>query len=245
MITVIIPTYNEQQNIVGAISSIEFTCKILVIDSYSNDRTVELAKGRGAEIIQRKFDDFSSQKNYAISKVNTEWVFVLDADERIGKALSEEIEKVIGAPGDCQGFFVYRNFYYQREKIGYGGWQTDKVLRLFRRGKGKYDGKLVHEKLQVEGQVGFLKNKIEHYSFQNREHYLSKLSHYANLQARELIQKNKNVTWYEHLFKPGFRFFVLYYIRFGFLDGKKGLDLANLQAQGVKLRHKEYLKAKR
>lgn len=245
MITVIIPTYNEQQNIEEAISSIGFECSILVIDSYSDDRTVELAKAKGAKVLLRKFDDFSSQKNHAISQVETEWVFVLDADERIGNKLSKEIVEVLKNPNDFQGFYVYRNFYYQQDRVDYGGWQTDKVLRLFRKGSGEYDGKLVHEKMHVEGKIGFLKNKIEHYSFKNREQYLSKLSFYANLQARELIEKNQKVYWFEQMFKPGFRFFVLFCLRFGFLDGKRGLDLASLHARGVKLRHQEYLKAKK
>jgi len=144
-ITAIIPTLNEEFNIEDAIKSVSFADEIIVIDSFSDDRTIEIAKKYKVRIIQRTFDNFSSQKNYAINLAHNNWIYVLDADERINKELRDEILKSVQNPNNDVGFYIYRTFYFFDREIKYGGWQRDKVIRLFRKDKCKYDGKLVHE----------------------------------------------------------------------------------------------------
>jgi len=239
MITAIIPTLNEESFIEEALASVSFADEIIVIDSFSTDRTIELAEKHQVRIIQRKFDNFSSQKNYAIDLAKHEWIYILDADERVSTPLKKEILTSIKHPMNYVGFYIYRNFYYKETNIRFGGWQTDKVIRLFKKDECSYDGKLVHEKIVSKGEVGFLKNKIDHFSFRDIDQYSRKLDLYAGLQAREILMAKKRIPRIHRLIKPGFRFFVLYLIRFGFLDGKKGFRLAEIHAEAVKKRYEK------
>lgn len=236
-ITAIIPTLNEEKNIEEAIRCLTFADEIIVIDSYSSDHTISICQNHDVKIIQRKFDDFSSQKNYAISQALNNWVFVLDADERIPSELAQEIIETLKNPKDFVAFNVFRIFYFEGCKINYGGWQTDKVIRLFKKDACRYDGKLVHERISYKGNVGFLKHRIAHYSYQSEQQYAGKLAFYASLQAKELMQQQKRVTLMHQMIKPTFRFFVLYVVRFGFLDGNRGYKLSRMHAKGVLQRY--------
>ena len=240
MITAIIPTLNEQDFIEEAIASVSFADEIIVIDSYSTDRTVELAKKHKVKIVLRKFDNFSSQKNFAIDLASHDWIYVLDADERVSPKLKEEILYTVDHPKDCVAFFIYRTLYFKDKKVKYGGWQTDKVIRLFQKAHCRYDGKLVHERIKYDGKIGFLKNKIDHYSYRDFKQYAGKLNFYAYLQARELMQGQRNIHFGHRWLKSRFRFMVHYMIRLGFLDGEKGLTLAKLHAKAVDQRYVEY-----
>lgn len=244
-ITAIIPTLNEEKNIEGAINSLSFADEIIVIDSFSSDRTLAICEQFNVKIIQRVFDDFSSQKNYAIDQAVHDWVFVLDADERVSQKLANEIKELLIEPHQYVAFNIYRTFFYKNQKVNYGGWQTDKVIRLFRKDKCRYNGKFVHEEILCTGSIGSLKNKIDHYSFSNKKQYKSKLEFYADLQARELLKNNKKTNPIHSFLKPRIRFFVLYVIRFGFLDGAKGFDLAKMHAYGVEQRYVRYRSMKK
>lgn len=238
MITAIIPTLNEEIFIAEAIRRVSFADEILVIDSFSSDKTVEAASKAGAKIVQRKFDDFSNQKNFAIREATHEWILVIDADERVSYDLGDEILRSVANPGETVAFYLYRNFYFKDKRVRYGGWQTDKAIRLFKKGSGRYNGKLVHETIDTDGPVGFLKNRLDHYSYRSDEQYSKKLEMYARLQAEELFRKNKKPRFWLLMAKPAFRFFVHYIIRMGILDRKAGFQLARAHAIGVWKRYK-------
>ncbi len=232
-ITAIIPTFNEEIHIEDAIKSVSFADEIIVIDSYSTDNTVALAKKYDIHLIQRVFDDFSTQKNYAIDLAKHDWIYVLDADERVALPLREEILNAVKNPENLVGFQVYRNFYFAGKKIRFSGWQRDKVIRLFLKEHCRYNGSLVHERIKYKGEIGFLKHKIEHYSYRNYDHYISKINHYSALRAKQLHAQGKRVNLYHVLIKPFTRFFVHYVVRLGFLDGFTGILLAKTEAYGV------------
>jgi GT2 family glycosyltransferase len=242
-ITAIIPTFNEEIHIEEAILSISFADEIIVIDSFSTDATVTLAKKHNVKIVQRVFDDFSSQKNFAISKASNDWVLLLDADERIEKPLKEEIIKTINANSTYSAFYIYRNFFFKEKRLRYSGWQRDKVIRLFRKEDCRYKGK-VHEEIYTEGEIGFLSEKINHYSYKEYNVYKDKLKSYAKLQAQELLEKGKFVTPYHLFIKPLARFFIQFFIQGGFLDGYQGFVISWTQAFGVWRRYIEVLKFK-
>ena len=208
-----------------------------MVDSFSTDRTVHIAKQRNARVIRREFDDFSSQKNFAISHAKYEWILFIDADERVSHRLGREILRTIEKPGDKVAFFVYRNLFFKEKRIRFGGWQTDKAIRLFRKGDCRFDGKLVHETIETEGPVGFLKNRLDHYSYKSRLQYSGKLEKYAALQAEELFRQGIRTNGLLVVIKPWFRFFVHYVWRLGFLDGSAGFVLAYEHAMGVKKRY--------
>jgi len=236
-VTAIIPTFNEEVHIEEAIQSVSFADEIIIIDSFSTDNTIDLAEKYDVRILQRVFDDFSSQKNYAIDLAKHNWVYILDADERISKELQNEIKECLRNPNQKVGFYIHRTFYYHNKKIKYGGWQRDKVLRLFRKDKCRYNGALVHEIIEYDGEVGIMKNKIDHYSYSGFEHYENKLMHYATLRALSLYQKKKSATFFHLHIKPPVRFLIDYFLRLGIFDGKEGMILASHQYRGVKARY--------
>ncbi|PQJ73527.1 glycosyltransferase family 2 protein [Polaribacter butkevichii] len=235
-ITAIIPTLNEEIHIEEAIQSVKFADEIIVIDSFSTDKTLEIAEQYNVKIIKRKFDDFSSQKNFAIQQAKNPWIYILDADERVTPEVEKEVLDAVKKPNGVVGFYVRRSFYFCERKVNYSGFQSDKVIRLFLKENCKYTG-LVHEKITANGEIGFLKNKIDHFSYRSYDHYISKLNHYAAIQAKELHQKGKRVNIYHVIVKPTARFFIHYFIRLGFLDGFTGFLVAKIQAYGVLTRY--------
>ncbi|WP_117884391.1 glycosyltransferase family 2 protein [Aureibaculum luteum] len=236
-ITAIIPTLNEEIHIQAAIDSVSFADEIIVIDSFSRDKTIEITEKNKVRVIQREFDDFSSQKNYAIERATHNWIYILDADERVTDLLRQEIITTLDQPNEFVGFFVFRTFYFLGKKLNYSGWQRDKVIRLFNREFCKYDGKLVHETIEAKGNIGYLKNKLEHYSYRGYDHYVNKLNHYSALKAKSLNEKGKKVTFYHILIKPPTRFIIHYIIRLGFLDGFPGFVISTVHANGVLTRY--------
>lgn len=244
-VTAIIPTFNEAVNIKEAIASVSFADEILVIDSFSTDNTVQLAEALGATVIQREFDDFSSQKNYAIAQAKNDWIFVLDADERISDSLKNEIGVVLESP-EKSAYSIRRENYFAGKKIKYSGWQTDKVVRLFNRKYAKYNGRIVHEEIETSGELGQLNNVLTHYTYRDYNHYFQKINHYSELKATELYTKGKKATVFHFIFPPLFRFISHYLIRLGFLDGFPGFMIARIQSYGVFIRYnKLWLKNKK
>ena len=236
-ITAVIPTLNEEIYIEEAIKSVHFADEIIVIDSFSTDKTIELAKKYDVKILQRVFDDFSSQKNYAINLATHNWIYILDADERLTPLLEKEILEAVKHPNKYVGFYVRRTFYFMGKKIKYSGWQRDKVIRLFKKENCKYNGSPVHERIDSKGEIGFLKHKLEHYSYRSYDHYISKMNHYSALRAKQLSEQGKKVTLFHILIKPPTRFVIHYFIRLGFLDGFEGFIIAKTQAYGVLTRY--------
>jgi glycosyltransferase involved in cell wall biosynthesis len=235
-ITAIIPTLNEEIHIEAAIKSVSFADEIIVIDSYSSDNTVILAEKHNVKIIKRKFDDFSSQKNYAIDQAKHSWIYVLDADERVTPAVRTEILEAVQNPKSFVGFYVRRTFYFFGKRLDYGGCQRDKVVRLFLKEFCEYKG-IVHETIVTNGKLGFFENKIEHYSYKNYNHYISKMNHYGALRAGQYFNYGKKVNLFHILIKPPARFIIHYIIRLGFLDGFPGYVFAKTQAYGVYTRY--------
>ena len=226
-ITAIIPTFNEETNIEAAIQSVSFADEIIVIDSDSTDRTREIAQQYNTRIIQRKFDNFSSQKNHAIEQATYKWIVLLDADERIETKLQEEIVEVVNNASNFGAFWVYRRNFLLNKEIKYSGWQNDKVVRVIHKDFCKYNGKLVHEEISSSKEIGFLKERIIHYTYKDFDSFISKKNKVAQLQALELAKKNKKVTFTKLIFKPSFRFFNHYVLRLGFLDGFQGFFIAS------------------
>ena len=236
-ITAIIPTLNEETHIDEAIKSVSFADEIIVIDSYSTDKTLEIAEKHNVKIIKREFDDFSSQKNFAIQQAKHTWIYILDADERVTPAVEKEILVAVNNPKDKVGFFVRRSFYFAGRNINYGGCQRDKVVRLFLKEHCCYKG-VVHETISTDGKLGFFKNKIEHYSYKSYDHYISKMNHYGALRGKQYFDEGKKVNIFFHiLIKPQARFVIHYFIRLGFLDGFPGFIFAKAQAYGVYVRY--------
>lgn len=237
-ITAIIPTFNEAHNIVAAILSVNWADEIIVVDSFSDDETVTLAKQNGAKVFQRKYVNSANQKNWIIPQAAHEWVFILDADERVTINLQKEIQAILKQSPIKDAYWVNRQNFFMGKKVRYSGWQGDAVIRFFRRDKCRYQNLEVHAEIETQGiEVGQLKNKIEHFTFKDLDHFLNKMRRYADWSAKDHLKKTKKVTFFHLYFKPLFRFFKHYIFQLGFLDGKVGFIISVIMAWGVFLRY--------
>jgi len=235
-VSVIIPTLNEEDRVGRALESAKFADEILVIDSFSKDNTIEIAKSYEARIIQRVFDDFSSQKNYAINQASFDWIVVLDADEVITEELQKEIVEKASNPKGNVGFYIYRSFFIKDKRIRFSGTQNDKLIRFFNRKRCHYQG-VVHEKIKAKGKVGVMEGRLLHYSYKSFDHFISKLNLYATLKAKSIYRKNIFLNPYHFVIKPIARFVKHYLIQLGFLDGFYGFLIACLHSYGVFARY--------
>ena len=227
-LSVIIPTYNEIDYINDALKSVDFAHEIIVIDSFSSDGTKEIALEHGCKVLERKFDNFSNQKNHAISYATGDWILFIDADERVSQKLKNEILSEIEKNNHSGYKLRFPHFYMNRFLYH----KVDKVLRLVKNKNVKFSGD-VHEKLQVEGSIGSLNNFMIHYTYKGLFHLIQKKDSYAWFQANTSLKKGKKVTIFHLLFKPLYRFFSSYILKRGFLDGVPGLALASINAYGV------------
>lgn len=235
-ITAIIPTLNEQERIKNSLDSAKFADEVIVIDSFSTDKTVEIVKQSNAILLQREFDDFSSQKNYAIDKASHDWIVWIDADEVLTKELQEEIKSAIENAKDLVGFCIYRIFFFKGKKMSYTGTQNDKLIRVFNKKYCRYESK-VHEKIKADGKLGVLKNKILHYSYISFDRYIVKLNQHSALRAEELFEKGMIITPFHIIIKPLARFIKHYFIKLGFLDGFYGFIISFALSYGVLVRY--------
>lgn len=240
-ISALVITYNEMGYIENCLDSVSFADEIIVVDSYSTDGTFEYLTNRdGVKVIQHPFENFTSQKSFALKQASNDWILFLDADEVVSKNLENEIIATVNQPDACEAYWFYRKFMFKKEHLRFSGWQTDKNHRLFRKSKAKFtDKKLVHESLEVNGTSCVLKEKLTHYCYKNYEDYKSKMLKYGRLKAKEAFYKEKRFNYFSLAFRPLWKFFNHYIIRMGILDGKKGIIVCYLNALGVLERYRE------
>lgn len=231
----LIITHNEEKNIREVLECFDFCSEIVVVDSFSTDKTVEIAKEfPNTKIIQNPFEDFTRQRNLALDAASNDWVLFLDGDERITPELRREIIAELNKPEQKDAYYFYRKFFFAQKPIHFSGTQSDKNFRLFRKSKARYmTGKKVHETLEVNGNVGVLKNKLLHYSVSDYESYRKKMIHYGILKGKELAAKGKKFNVLVQYLKTAFKFFKAYIMRLGILDGKEGYQLSYLQSLSV------------
>ena len=231
-ITALIITYNEVGYIEKCIESVSFADEIIVVDSYSDDGTYEyLLSLPQVRVIQNPFKNFTAQKSFTLKQASNDWVLFLDADEVVPEELQTEIIDTVNNNPKHVAYWFYRKFMFQKERLRFSGWQTDKNYRLFRKSKVKFSNKrIVHETLDIEGTSGKFKNKLTHYCYKNYGMYKNKMMLYGKLKAKEAFTKNKRFSYALLLIKPMWKFFNSYFIRLGFLDGKKGVIICHLDA---------------
>ncbi|SHG44396.1 glycosyltransferase family 2 protein [Winogradskyella jejuensis] len=233
MISALAITYNEESRIERYIKSLSFADEIIIVDGFSTDKTADIAKQYDVKFVQREFDNFSNQRNYAISLAKHNWVVFFDLDETISEELAKEIQQSVKNNTDVNAYKVKRNFHFMGKRIKYSGFQNDAVVRVFKKDTCKYNGKLVHETLEVDGKIGLLKAKSNHFSYKGIDAYNEKLTQYSRYQAEMLFKKNLRPNLYHFLVRPWYRFFHQYIIKLGILDGKEGFILAYCSAFAV------------
>jgi tRNA threonylcarbamoyl adenosine modification protein (Sua5/YciO/YrdC/YwlC family) len=242
-ISAIIPTLNEEKNIESAIKSVLFCDEIIVIDSFSTDNTLEVIKKYPrVKIIQRKFDNFSNQKNYAIVQAKHNWILFIDADEQLTEDNQIEIKQALSKNPEIVAFNFKMDYYFLGKLMKFGDFQTKTVYRLFNKNYCKYDGEPVHEQLNINGRTKEFKTPIIHKNNYPINEFIQTQELYAKIKAEELYASDVKVAPFIAKMKIIFRFFKHYFLRFGLLDGKQGFVFAKIQAYGVAKRY-ELLKA--
>lgn len=227
-LSVTIITLNEEANIRRTLESVKWADEIIVLDSGSTDRTVSICREFTDKVIHQDWLGFGKQKNAAIDRAIGDWVLSLDADEPIEPELAAEIREIMDSPGAYDGYRVPRKTFFLGAWIRHGGWYPDYNLRLFRKGKGRFEERLVHEAIKVDGAVGNTVHAIMHHAYPDLSSYLASINKYSSLAVDVMAEKGipgRKTSALNILLRPVLTFILKYLFRLGFLDGKRGLIL--------------------
>ncbi len=227
-LSVAIITCNEEANIGRTLDSVAWADEIVVVDSGSTDRTVAICREYTDKVYHQDWLGFARQKNSAIDHTTGDWVLTLDADEPIEPMLAEEIRDIIASDSSLDGYFIPRKTFFLGKQVRHGGWYPDFNLRLFRRGRGRFEDRAVHEAVKVQGATGRTGYAILHYAYPDLASYLSSINKYSSLAVEIMGEAGISAfkaSTFNIVLRPVFTFLLKYVIRLGFLDGKHGLIL--------------------
>ncbi|MFA4967320.1 MAG: glycosyltransferase family 2 protein [Candidatus Margulisiibacteriota bacterium] len=227
-LSAIILTNNEENNIKKCLDSLPKDIELIVVDSGSTDRTIELAGKYGAKIFARKLDDFSFQRNFGLDKALNDWVLFIDADEELSSELKHNLEYLINNNDGIIGYDIRRWNYVLGKKMNHC-WSPDYVLRLFNKNYARYEGEL-HEKAVPKGKVIRIEDPILHYTFQSISGYFDKVNKYSTVEAQRLYKAKIEFRWGILISRSWAMFTHVLTGKKGFLDGTRGLILAMMEA---------------
>ena len=228
-ISATIITYNEERNIPRVLESLRCCDEIVVVDSGSADRTVEIATKLGARVVESPWLGYASQKNFASEQCANDWVLSLDADESLSEALEGEIWQIKKNGPQYDAYTMPRLAQYLGRWILHSGWYPDRKIRLFDRRKARWVGKL-HESVVVDGTVGHLEANILHFTCNSLSEHLKTMDRYTTLAAEQIVDQKKAIGWSQLLLDPAWTFFRTFVLQRGFLDGPEGLAIAYMAA---------------
>ncbi|MGP8049545.1 MAG: glycosyltransferase family 2 protein [Desulfobaccales bacterium] len=256
-VSVLVCTKNEARNLKACLESVAWAGDLVVLDSGSDDDTVNIARRLGARVVQRPFDNFSAHKNWALDNLDFahDWVLILDADERVSPALAREIAAAVARPGEVCGYYLARQNFFCGKWIRHGGWFPDYNLRLLKLGRGRYESRLVHEHVLLDGPAGYLENPLAHDDYKGLERYFDRHNLYSSLEAVEAAriiraagqparslpaalrtrgpERRRFLKNLAYRYLPAralIKFLWMYLLRLGFLDGRLGFRYCLLHA---------------
>lgn len=254
-IDIMIPTYNEAAHIAETVANARTVGQVYVLDSLSTDGTQALAREAGATVVEHPFENYSKQKNWGLDNLplTGEWVFILDADERITPALRDEVHRVAADPASANGYYVNRVVIFMGRPIWHGGLYPSWNLRFFRRGRCRYEDRAVHEHMVCDGPTAYLRHLMLHIRRETISEYIAKHIRYADMESDEWVKMStgadgaarsgrlfkdtlryrqwlRREVWPRTPMRPLIRFVYMYVLRLGVLDGRAGWHLAQLMA---------------
>lgn len=233
-------TRNEERDLPRTLDAVrKIADEIVIVDSGSTDRTVEIAESFGAKVYTEEWKGFGLQKNSAMDKCTGRWILFIDADEEVSDELREEIRAIV-TNDTHSGAKVYRlrfTSYCFGRAIRHGGWSGFYRVRLFERDSGRYDGRIVHENFETDCEIGSLKGELRHYTYHDLDDYLEKFNDYTTKSAQHYFETNKRRSMFSAYAGACFNFFKSYFLRLGFLDGAEGFMLAKLTSMGVLVKY--------
>ena len=236
-LSVILITKNEAANIRACLESVAWADEIIVVDSGSTDDTVAIARQMGARVYEHDWPGFGTQKNRALGYASKDWIFSIDADERVTPELRSEIETIIRTEHTSDAYIISRLSNYCGRFMRHSGWYPDLLPRLFKRGKARFSDDLVHERLIVEGATGELHGLLLHYAFDDLEGVLHKVNQYSSAGAQMMQRRGRQTSLTGAVLRGIWSFMRTYVLRGGFLDGREGFMLAVSNAEGTYYRY--------
>jgi len=233
-LSAIVTTFNEEANIAACIESLLWCDEILVVDSFSTDRTEEIASAFDkVTFVQRTYYGSAAQKNWAMDEVESDWILIFDADERCTPALQQEIESLLAEGPAFDAYTIDRRAYFLGRRIRFSGWQHDRVVRLVKRGTARYPNRRVHADMDTLGPAPVLGQAMEHYMVDSMDEYIRRIMKYSVWGAAQAWKEGKRSGFAEVFGRTIWRFFRTYFIQLGVFDGMVGLVFCMLQAFGT------------
>jgi glycosyltransferase involved in cell wall biosynthesis len=230
-LTAIVLTYNEEKHLPDCLASLGWVPHVLVFDSFSTDQTCQIARQNGADVLQKRFENYAAQRNAALQAVDSEWVLFIDADERVLPALQAEILSRLTSNPKEHGFWIPRHNYIFGKLTRHCGWFPDYQLRLIRRAGAEYDAnRQVHELVRLSGETAHLQNPLEHINYEYLAEFLQKQRDYTRYDAQILFNEGKRTKPQNYLLQPLRQFIWRFWTLNGWRDGWHGLRLSALMA---------------
>jgi glycosyltransferase involved in cell wall biosynthesis len=235
-LSVTIITLDEADHVAAAIDSAAWSDEVIVVDCGSSDTTVAIARAKGVRVEHRDWSGWIDQKNYAASLASHDWIFSLDADERITPALAQEVRALLATEPPYRGYRVPRVTFHLGRWLRTTDFYPDFQTRLYDRRSARWRGKYVHESVGVDGPVGQLRQELQHYSYRDLRDHLDRINAYTTLAARQMHESGRRATIVDLVVHPPAAFLRNYVLRRGFLDGGVGLTLSAVNAYSVFLK---------
>jgi glycosyltransferase involved in cell wall biosynthesis len=235
-VSAVVITLDEEARLRGCLDSVAWADEIVVVDAESTDKTVQIAREFTDRVVVRAWPGFAAQKNFALDQATGDWLLSIDADEEVSSELKTEILALLAGAPAADGYRIPRRNMMWGRWIRHGGLYPDWQLRLFRRGRGAFVERPVHESVRVDGPTGRLGEALVHESYRSIGDAVARLNRYSDLAATELASAGRGGSLADLLLRPAWRFLSMYALRAGFLDGWRGLVLAGLHAHYVFLR---------
>ncbi|MFT3741004.1 MAG: glycosyltransferase family 2 protein [Breznakibacter sp.] len=236
-ISIVIISKDNEKSIETCLESVKWADEIVVVDSGSSDRTIDICNRFGCKVIKTPWLGFGKTKRLAVENAEYEWVLSIDTDEACSVDLQKRIMQIISSEKDVKGYRIKRRTYFLGNEIRYSGWQKDFPLRLFRKENGNFNENIVHESVELKGKIGVIKEIMFHYSYPNMEIVLGKMNLYTSLGANKAFLKGKKSSLLGAIFRGYFKFLKMYILKLGFLDGVEGYILAKQSAFGILVKY--------
>ncbi|TFB11869.1 glycosyltransferase family 2 protein [Candidatus Marinimicrobia bacterium MT.SAG.3] len=236
-ISTLIICFNAERTIRKTLKSIGWSDEIIVIDSFSTDKTPEICKEFDLKFIQKEWQGFGKQRRWAVEQANNDWIFFIDTDEEVSIELKNEIVNIKKEGAESDVYAFPRKVYYMNRWITHSGWYPDHKARLFNKHKASWDESNIHEILVYEGEAIKLKGDLYHYTYRDIEDQLDRVNRYSTIAAEELISKGIKPSLIRSILGSIWRFNKLYFLKLGFLDGLAGLTIASMESYYVMVKY--------
>jgi glycosyltransferase involved in cell wall biosynthesis len=235
-VTATVITFNEAANIQAALESLSWADEIIVVDSHSTDDTVAIARRFTDRVVVRPWPGYSDQKNFAAAQATHDWIFSLDADERVSPALAAEMQARLTNDAGAAGYRVPRVTFHLGRWIRSTDWYPDYQLRLYDRRRARWSGRYVHESVKADGPVSDLRGELLHYAYRDLAHHFQTMDRYTTLAAKQMQEDGRRAGWFDLAVHPPAAFIRNYVLRGGFRDGVPGLIVSAMNARYVGLK---------